>query len=70
MSVVIMSVYQPIENLEELDVVLIVLKDALLVDSTQHDMIDASTQYHSLSFPVAACIDALLIDSANIVTFS
>jgi len=36
-----MSVYQPIENLEELDVVLIVLKDVLLVDTPKHDMIDA-----------------------------
>jgi hypothetical protein len=41
MSVVIMSVYQTIENLEELDVVLIVLEYVLLVDTPKHDMIDA-----------------------------
>jgi hypothetical protein len=29
------------KNAEELDVVLIVLKDVLLVDSSKHDMIDA-----------------------------
>ena len=45
MSVVIMSVYQTIENLEELDVVLIVLEDVLFVDTTKHDMIDASTTF-------------------------
>ena len=41
MAIVIMSDYQPIENLEELDVVLIIFKDVLLVDTTKHDMIDA-----------------------------
>jgi hypothetical protein len=41
MAIVIMSDYQPIENLEELDVVLVILKDVLLVDTTKHNMIDA-----------------------------
>jgi hypothetical protein len=41
MPLLIASINQRMKNIEELGIVLIILKDVLLVDSSKHDMIDA-----------------------------
>ena len=43
MPLLIASVNQCMKNIEELGIVLIVLKDVLTVDTSEHHMIDASS---------------------------
>jgi hypothetical protein len=48
MPLLIASVNQCMKNIEELGIVLIVLKDVLLVDTSKHNMIDAGCTLYAL----------------------
>ena len=43
MPLLIASINQRMKNIEELGIILSVLEDVLFIDSSKHDMIDAST---------------------------